>query len=61
MKPCPSCGSSVSSEAVSCPRCGHQFGPNLARMAVLGILLFLLIAVAGLILTEARINSQIGP
>jgi hypothetical protein len=25
MRKCPTCGNDVSTEAVSCPKCGHQF------------------------------------
>lgn len=25
LRPCPSCGNSVSTKAASCPRCGHPF------------------------------------
>jgi len=60
VRDCPSCGRSVSRDAASCPGCGHPFGPNLARMVFLGILVFLLIAAIALIVKETQVNEAIG-
>jgi len=50
--PCPSCGAAVAADAVSCPRCGRRFGPNLGRIGLLLAVVVMLVLVAGLLLTE---------
>lgn len=48
MRKCPTCGNDVSTEAVSCPKCGHQFKRSAAsysRIIVWGSIFLVLFLV----------------
>ncbi len=58
-RPCPTCGREVARDAVSCPQCGQRFGPNVGRMVVLAILIFLGFAALMLVLQEVAFNAKL--
>jgi hypothetical protein len=58
-RPCPACARPVSPGAVSCPQCGHRFGPNAGRMLLLGILLLLAVLAVFAIIAEMNLNHRI--
>lgn len=51
-RPCPACRQSVAPNAVTCPHCGHRFGPNLGRMALLAVLLVLAVMAVLLLISS---------
>jgi len=45
LKNCPSCGTEVSTDAVSCPKCGHPFKKTAQGMSGCGLFLLIVAAI----------------